>query len=90
MDLGISDKLKPILEEVKNFIDIEITPLEMEYHQEVAKGDRWTFTDRQTEILETLKAKAKSRNLWNFFLTHWEGGYGLSTVEYAYLSLIHI
>ena len=86
MDLGISDKLKPILEEVKNFIDIEITPLEMEYHQEVAKGDRWTFTDRQTEILETLKAKAKSRNLWNFFLTHWEGGYGLSTVEYAYIA----
>ena len=86
MDLGISDKLKPILEEVKNFIDIEITPLEMEYHQEVAKGDRWTFTDRQTEILEALKAKAKSRNLWNFFLTHWEGGYGLNTVEYAYIA----
>jgi|TARA_B110001452_G_scaffold134529_1_gene111893 acyl-CoA dehydrogenase len=86
MDLGISDKLKPILEEVKNFIDVEITPLEMEYHQEVAKGDRWTYTDRQTEILESLKAKAKSRNLWNFFLTHWEGGYGLSTVEYAYIA----
>ena len=86
MDLGISDKLKPILEEVKNFIDVEITPLEMEYHQEVAKGDRWTFTDRQTEILETLKSKAKSRNLWNFFLTHWEGGYGLNTVEYAYIA----
>ena len=86
MDLGISDKLKPILEEVKNFIDVEITPLEMEYHQEVAKGDRWAFTDRQTEILETLKSKAKSRNLWNFFLTHWEGGYGLNTVEYAYIA----
>ena len=86
MDLGISDKVKPILEEVKNFIDIEIIPLEMEYHQEIAKGDRWTFTDRQTEILETLKSKAKAKNLWNFFLTHWEGGYGLNTVEYAYIA----
>ena len=86
MDLGITDKLKPILEEVKNFIDVEIVPLEKEYHEEIAKGDRWQFTERQTEILETLKGKAKSRNLWNFFLTHWEGGYGLNTVEYAYIA----
>ena len=61
MDLGISDKLKPILEEVKQFIDIEILPLEHEYHQEVVKGDRWAFTERQTEILETLKAKARAK-----------------------------
>jgi hypothetical protein len=27
MDLGISDKVKPILEEVKHFIDTEILPL---------------------------------------------------------------
>ena len=50
MDLGISDKVKPILEEVKHFIDTEILPLEHEYHGEVSKGDRWTFTERQTEI----------------------------------------
>ena len=37
VDLGISEKVKPILEEVKNFIDIEILPLEAEYHQEVEK-----------------------------------------------------
>ena len=86
MDLGISDKLKPILEEVKQFIDNEILPLEKEYHAEISKGDRWTYTDRQTEILEGLKAKAKAKNLWNFFLTHYEGGHGLNTVEYAYIA----
>ena len=86
MDLGISDKLKPILEEVKDFIDIEILPLEQEYHAEVEKGDRWAFTERQTEILESLKSKAKAKNLWNFFLTHYEGGHGLNTVEYAYIA----
>ena len=96
MDLGPSDKVKPILKEVKSFIDNEILPLEREYFDEVDKGDRWQYTERQTEILETLKEKARSKNLWNFFLTHWEGGYGLNTVEYAYvaeetgLSLIHI
>ena len=86
MDLGISDKVKPILEEVKHFIDTEILPLEHEYHEEISKGDRWTFTDRQTEILEGLKSKAKAKNLWNFFLTHFEGGHGLNTVEYAYIA----
>ena len=86
MDLGISDKVKPILAEVKHFIDTEILPMEAEYYAEVGKGDRWTYTERQTEILEGLKAKAKTKNLWNFFLTHWPGGHGLNTVEYAYIA----
>ena len=86
MDLGPSDKVRPILKEVKSFIDNEILPLEREYFDEVDKGDRWQYTERQTEILETLKEKARSKNLWNFFLTHWEGGYGLNTVEYAYVA----
>jgi|TARA_B110001469_G_scaffold70858_1_gene67349 acyl-CoA dehydrogenase len=86
MDLGVSDKVKPIIEEVKHFIDIEIMPMEAEYHAEIGKGDRWTYTERQTEILESLKSKAKAKNLWNFFLTHFEGGHGLNTVEYAYLA----
>ena len=86
MDLGVSEKLKPILAEVKQFIDTEILPMEPEYHEEIEKEDRWEFTSRQTEILEELKSKAKSRNLWNFFLTHYDGGYGLNTVEYAYIA----
>ena len=86
MDLGISDKVKPILAEVKQFIDTEILPLEGEYHAEIGNGDRWTYTERQTEILEGLKAKAKAQNLWNFFLTHWPGGHDLNTVEYAYIA----
>jgi acyl-CoA dehydrogenase len=60
--------------------------METEYHTEIGKGDRWTYTERQTEILESLKSKAKAKNLWNFFLTHYEGGHGLNTVEYAYLA----
>jgi acyl-CoA dehydrogenase len=33
-----------------------------------------------------LKIKARQRGLWNFWLTDSEKGYGLSTVEYAYLA----
>jgi len=86
MDLGVSDKVKPILAEVKQFIDTEILPLEAAFFAEVNKGDRWSHTERQLEILEGLKARARAKNLWNFFLTHWEGGYGLNTVEYAYIA----
>ena len=86
MDLGITERLAPLLEQVKAFIANEIAPLEGEYLAEIANGDRWQFTARQTEIMEGLKAKARDQGLWNFFLTEGEHSSGLSTVEYAYLA----
>ncbi len=86
MDLGISDKLEPILERVRTFIAEEVQPMEEAYAAEIATGDRWAFTERQTEIIETLKSKARAEGLWNFFLTEGEHSSGLSTVEYAYLA----
>jgi acyl-CoA dehydrogenase len=86
MDLGISDNVRPLLEEVKNFIDKEIMPLEGEFLAEIDVGDRWQYTDRQTEIREGLKEKARAKGLWNFFLTDGDTGSGLNTVEYAHLA----
>jgi acyl-CoA dehydrogenase len=86
MDLGISEKVAPLLERVKTFIAEEVQPMEEAYAAEIATGDRWSFTERQTEIIETLKAKARAEGLWNFFLTEGEHSSGLNTVEYAYLA----
>jgi len=86
MDLGISNKIAPILDEVRRFMTEEIAPLEHEYLSEIAVGDRWQFTERQTEIMESLKEKARAKGLWNFFLTDGDAGSGLNTVEYAYLA----
>ena len=86
MNFGIRDEIEPLLERVRAMIRDEIVPLEDEYHAEIAKGDRWTFTKRQAEILEGLKAKAKADGLWNFWLTDSTRGFGLSTVEYAYFA----
>ena len=87
MNLGMTERLKPIHDKVAQMVREEIIPLDEEFLSEVGKdGDRWSYTPRQTEILEGLKAKARERGLWNFWLTHSDRGYGLSTVEYAYLA----
>lgn len=86
MALGISDRLQPILDAVQTMIEDEIAPVDAEFLAEVEIGDRWQFTKRQTEILETLKSSARAKGLWNFWLTDSKKGAGLSTVEYAYLA----
>ena len=87
MDLGMTPKVKPLVEKVRAMVREEIMPLEEEYEAEIGKGgNRWAYTKRQEEIREGLKAKARERGLWNFWLTASDKGYGLTTVEYAYLA----
>lgn len=86
MNLGIGTQHEELLERVKAMVRDEIMPLEDEYAGEVATGDRWQYTERQAEILEGLKDKAKAAGLWNFWLTDSERGFGLSVVQYAYLA----
>ncbi|MEQ8899561.1 MAG: acyl-CoA dehydrogenase family protein [Roseovarius sp.] len=86
MDFSIRPKMKELLDRVAAMVRDEIAPLEAEYHAEVGKGDRWEYTDRQAEILEGLKARAKEAGLWNFWLTDSERGFGLTTVEYAHFA----
>lgn len=87
MDLGLTPKAEDLRDRVRAFIDDHVMAVEEEYFEEVGKaGDRFKFTPRMTEILESLKAKAKEAGLWNFWLTDSERGYGLTTVEYAYLA----
>ncbi|UDL88432.1 acyl-CoA dehydrogenase family protein [Mesorhizobium sp. PAMC28654] len=87
MNLGMTERLKPIHQRVAAMVRDEIMPLDKEFLAEVGKGgDRWAYTARQSEILEGLKQAARERGLWNFWLTGSDRGYGLSTVEYAYLA----
>jgi len=86
MNLGLNPEHAPLLQRVRAMITDEIMPLEEEYHAEIAKGDRWAYTERQAEILEGLKAKAKAAGLWNFWLTDSARGFGLTTVDYAYFA----
>ena len=86
MNFGMRAEKRALLDRVATMIRDEIMPLEEAYQAEIGKGDRWTYTPRQAEILEGLKAKAKAAGLWNFWLTDSEKGLGLTTVEYAYFA----
>jgi len=86
-NLGISDSARLLLEKVKAFIAEEVQPMSEKYFA-LAEGraDRWSFADGQLELLDGVKAKAKSLGLWNFFLPDAETGEGLSNLDYAYIA----
>ena len=86
MNFSMRPEMRDLLGQVTDMIRDRVIPLEEEYHAEINKGDRWTYTTRQAQILEGLKADAKAAGLWNFWLTDSEKGIGLTTVEYAYFA----
>ncbi|MEM8658810.1 MAG: acyl-CoA dehydrogenase family protein [Pseudomonadota bacterium] len=84
MDLGVSDRVAPLVGAVRAMVRDRIAPLDTEFHSLVGStGDRFAYTPRMTEILESLKAEARAAGLWNFWKSDTSG---LSTVEYAYLA----
>jgi acyl-CoA dehydrogenase len=87
-DLRMSDKAVPLYEAVKRFIAEEIEPNTEEFFR-LGEGreHRWNYGPGQLELLESLKNKAKSQGLWNFFLPNAETGEGLSNLDYAYIAV---
>jgi acyl-CoA dehydrogenase len=88
MDLGLSEELVEVREKIRIFVAEKVEPVELEYHEEVSVGDRWSHTPRQDEIMESLKAEARRLGLWNFFLPESQGGAGISNLQYAHLAEI--
>lgn len=86
MDLDIPERLIPVRDKIDKFVREHVDPLTQEYFDEINVGDRWTFTDRQTEIMNGLKDRAREAGLWNFFLPASQGGAGVSNLEYAHLA----
>jgi len=88
MDLELSEKLIEVREKIRTFVEEKVAPVEVEYHNEVSVGDRWSHTPRQNEIMESLKAEARRLGMWNFFLPESQGGAGISNLDYAHLAEI--
>ncbi len=86
-DLRMSKDAKPLYEKVKAFIKEEVEPITLEFHQlGVNRTERWSWAPGQLELLDSVKAKAKANDLWNFFLPDDETGKGLKNLDYAYIA----
>ena len=79
MDFEHSQKVKNLQDKVINFMNESVYENEDVYKKQVEEGGRWCIP----EIMETLKAKAKSQGLWNLFLPDSNLGAGLTNTEYA-------
>lgn len=87
MDFNLSEKAEEYLSRMREFMDSEIFPAESVYHQQ-----RLELADRgelhtQPQIINELKASARSKGLWNLFLpdAH-DPAHGLSVTDYASLA----
>jgi acyl-CoA dehydrogenase len=83
MNFEYSDKVKDLIQQVREFMDRHIYPNEARFEQQVA-AKPW----ETAEIVTELKEKARAANLWNLFLPVTYGQYsaGLTNMEYAPLA----
>ncbi len=80
MDFNVSNKVSTILENVRDFMQSNVYPVEQDYLEQVAE-----YGWRTPPIMESLKQSAKDAGLWNLFYSDPEGqtGLGLTNLEYA-------
>lgn len=64
MDFTNSERQSAFQKRVREFIDHEVRPAASQYKQERDRSDPWT----PSEVIEALKARAKSAGLWNLFM----------------------
>ncbi|UQS25464.1 acyl-CoA dehydrogenase family protein [Amycolatopsis thermalba] len=84
MDFAFDAKTEELRERLLEFMDSHIYPAEPVYEEQLAQRDNeWTFPP----VVEDLKAEARKRGLWNFFLPG-EHGAGLTNLQYAPLAEI--
>ena len=87
MNLAMSEHAVPLFARVTAFIADEVDPMTEEFFRlGEGRSERWGFGQGQLELLDSVKAKAKSNGLWNFFLPNAETGEGLSNLDYAYIA----
>ena len=77
MNLGMTEKISCLVNDVRDLVNNRIIPFEAEFFAEVAaSSDRFSYSKRMTEILETLKSEARAKGLWNFGLQILKKGLG--------------
>ena len=83
MDFAYSDTVKDLQRRVSAFMEEHVYPAEERFHAEIAENRRNGNAWQPTQVMEELKAKAKTEGLWNLWLPESNFGAGLTNLEYA-------
>jgi len=85
MNFDYTPRVNALREALTAFMEQNVYPAEAVYERQVREAQsRWTVPP----VIEDLKRKARSEDLWNLFLPDSEYGAGLTNLEYAPLAEI--
>ncbi len=87
MDFAYDARTEELRERLLSFMGTHVYPAEKVFAEQVAEAAAARPWQRPP-IIDELKAEARSRGLWNLFLTHHPQGAGLTNLQYAPLAEI--
>ncbi len=85
MDFAYSEKVNELRARMNDFMERHVYPNERAYREQIAASGN---PFHHAEIVDELKAQARTEGLWNLFLPDNEYGGGLTNLEYAPLAEI--
>ncbi|MGO3326251.1 acyl-CoA dehydrogenase family protein [Gordonia sp. (in: high G+C Gram-positive bacteria)] len=81
MDFAFDESTRELIDGVTEFMESHVYPAEKVFDEQLAElDDKWAWDS--VPILTQLRAEAKARGYWNFFLPG-GGGAGLTNLQYA-------
>ena len=70
-NLEMSNEVKPLFDKVVKHVKENVDPISDEFYKLAEENEnRWHLNERQLELLEGAKNKAKESGLWNFCLLY--------------------
>src|SRR5271170_1171215 len=88
MEFSYDARTEDLRKQLQSFMDSHVYPAEKLFDEQVAEAAAAGRLWERPPIIDELKAEARSRGLWNLFLTHHPEGAGLSNLQYAPLAEI--
>jgi acyl-CoA dehydrogenase len=88
MDFAYDERTEELRGRLLSFMDTHVYPAEKVFTEQVAEAAAAGRPWERPPIIDELKSEARSRGLWNLFLTHHPQGAGLTNLQYAPLAEI--
>jgi acyl-CoA dehydrogenase len=83
MDFSHTGKVKALQKRVSAFMEEHVYPAEARFEAEMDAARKAGNPWQPALVVEELKAKARTADLWNLFLPESKYGAGLTNLEYA-------